>query len=53
MKRLICPTLAIFTVLCGRLITYKELATDDHNQTDWRGVKDEQIFKEIFATVKK
>ena len=37
----------------GTLITYKELATDDHNQTGWTGVKDEQIFKEMFATAKK
>ena len=37
----------------GTLVTYKELATDDHNQTGWTGVKDEQIFKEMFATVKK
>ncbi len=37
----------------GTLVTYMELATEDHNQTGWVGVKDEQTFKEMFAISKR
>lgn len=37
----------------GTLVTYKELDSEDHNQTGWVGVKDEDIFTEMFSQIKK